>query len=60
MGQERNITSKARTECAKALAYFLKLGWPKSSLDALEELWWQVRDDNGNVRVPDEEKLTHA
>lgn len=37
----------AKQHCAQWLAYCLRIGWPKSSLDALEALWWKYHDDTG-------------
>lgn len=43
-------SKKAIQQCAEWLAYCLKIGWSKSDLDRLEELWWSVRDDDGKLR----------
>lgn len=49
MTDERRPTQKAILEMAKAMEYFLSIGWRKQDLDLLEEMWWTVRDDNGRV-----------
>jgi len=49
-GLERKPTQQALTEMARAMVYFLSIGWRKQDLDMLEKMWWQVRDDNGKVR----------
>lgn len=33
------------------LSYCLHNGWPKSSLDKLEEIWWTYRDGYGNWKA---------
>jgi hypothetical protein len=43
-------TQKAIRECAEWLSYCLRLGWKKSQLDRLEEIWWEFHDDNGKLR----------
>jgi hypothetical protein len=40
---------KAIEACAAWLAYCLKIGWKKSSLDELETLWWTHHDDHGKL-----------
>jgi len=45
-------TEKALREMAYGMSHLLKIGWPKSSLDELERLWWTVRDNRGNVKEP--------
>lgn len=42
-------TSRAIAACAKWLSYCLEIGWPKSALDKLEELWWEYHDDYGRL-----------
>lgn len=44
-------TRKAIKECAQWLAYCLSIGWSKSDLDALEELWWKYHDYQGRLKV---------
>lgn len=46
-------SKKAILKCAEWLAFCLREGWPRSDLDRLEELWWSLRDDNGNLRSAD-------
>lgn len=41
--------------CGNWLAYCLELGFPKSSLDALEALWWKHHDGYGNVLPPSQQ-----
>ena len=28
----------------------LEIGWRKSDIDKLEKIWWQIHDDQGNLR----------
>lgn len=42
-------TIKGIKECAKWLEACLALGFSKSKLDELEELYWQYHDGNGDV-----------
>jgi hypothetical protein len=44
-------SSNAIHACAIWLAECLKLGWAKSDLDYLEQVWWTYHDDNGNLTV---------
>lgn len=37
-------------KCAEWLAYCLEIGYHKSQLDALEKLWMDNHDDNGNFK----------
>jgi hypothetical protein len=43
-------TQKAIIQCAEWLRYCLEIGWPKSDLDALENLWWEYHDDFGRLK----------
>lgn len=45
-----SATRKAILKCAQWLQYCVSIGWPKSDLDALEMMWWQYHDDNGNLK----------
>ena len=45
-----NPTLRALKNCAYWLAQCLKLGWPKSSLDQLEKLWWHYHDEQGKLK----------
>lgn len=42
-------TARAIRGCAEWLHSCLSLGWPKSSLDELEALWWKYHDRYGNL-----------
>ncbi len=42
-------TMRGLRACAAWLAYCVRIGWPKSSLDRLEEIWWQHHDRNGRL-----------
>jgi len=42
-------TRKAIKECAIWLAYCLKIGWPKDTLDGLEKTWWEYHKPNGEL-----------
>lgn len=44
-------TTEAIRKCAEWLSYCLKIGWPRSSLDELQELWWKYHDNNGNLTL---------
>jgi hypothetical protein len=35
--------------CGQIMAEMLRIGWKKEQLDALEILFWSVRDGNGEV-----------
>lgn len=45
----RKPSSKAVRECAEAMKKCLDIGWKKSDLDKLEEIWWSIHDDNGKL-----------
>ena len=51
--REENImpTSRAIKKCAVWLIFCLSIGWKKEQLDALEKLWWEFHDENGNMIV---------
>lgn len=36
-------------KCAEWLRYCLEIGWKKEQLDALEKIWWDFHDGNGNL-----------
>jgi hypothetical protein len=40
---------EAHKSCAQWLQACLKLGWPKSSLDRLQRIWWKFHDVHGNL-----------
>lgn len=42
-------TQPALRACAEWLSICLKLGWPKSSLDMLQDLWWKYHDHTGQL-----------
>nr|WP_298660285.1 hypothetical protein [uncultured Flavobacterium sp.] len=44
-------TNKAVESCTKWLSYCIEIGWDKSQLDALETIWWEHRDNNGNLLI---------
>ncbi len=44
-----NVTRKAQQGCAEWLCSCLRLGWPKPSLDDLENIWWQYHDRTGKL-----------
>lgn len=46
-------TNKSLRECAEWLHTCLTLGWPKSALDKLEQLWWDHHDERGNLITAD-------
>jgi hypothetical protein len=47
---EMSRSGRAIKECAEWLSYCLSIGWPKSSLDRLEALWWEYHDDYGRLK----------
>ena len=44
-------TRHGRRKCAEFLVEMKRLGWKDEDLDQLEQLFWQVRDANGNIAV---------
>lgn len=42
-------TARAIKECAEWLSWCLRNGWPKTTLDDLESLWWKYHDERGNL-----------
>ena len=45
------MRSRAAVEkCAQWLAYCVAIGWAREKLDALESLWWQHHDCNGDMQ----------
>lgn len=36
--------------CAEWLAYCLSIGWRREDLDALERIWWSVRNPDGSLK----------
>jgi hypothetical protein len=42
-------SNNALLACAKWLSYCLAIGWSRSDLDRLEQLWWKYHDDRGNL-----------
>ena len=46
---QRAPTRKALEACSKWLSYCLSIGWEKSTLDRLQEIWWQYHDDQGRL-----------
>lgn len=48
----QNVTTRALVECAQWLSYCIGIGWDKSSLDFLEQLWWDYHDRTGRLRLP--------
>lgn len=43
------VTLKATMACAHWLTYCLSIGWPRSILDRLEQLWWDHHDRYGRL-----------
>lgn len=54
------VTRRAQEQCAKWLAYCLRIGWDREQLDALENLWWQGHDAQGNSKQFDHPALESA
>ena len=44
-----NATRQAIMKCAGFLDECLRIGWKKSSLDFLQNLWWKYHDHEGNL-----------
>ncbi len=44
---ERDPTPQARIACCRWLVTCEDIGWPKSSMKGLENLWWEYHDDDG-------------
>jgi len=52
VGQKRGIMERTIygiKECANWLKYCLDIGYKKEQLTALEKLWWDYHDGNGNL-----------
>ncbi len=49
MGQQP--TRRAVIACAEWLAFCVRIGWSKDSLDALEILWWKYHDWQGQLHA---------
>jgi hypothetical protein len=43
------ITTRAMRGIHAWLHFCLSIGWPRSSLKGLTDLWWQYHDDEGNL-----------
>lgn len=43
-------TQKGEIKCARWLEYCLSIGWDKSQLDKLQEIWNKYHDEHGNLR----------
>ena len=41
----KHRTRKEIEDCARWLSYCIDLGWDKSNLQELEDLWWEYHDD---------------
>lgn len=41
--------TRAIQDCAVWLNYCLSIGYTKEQLDALEKIWWEHHDENGNL-----------
>lgn len=40
---------RAIKACAAWMSHCLSIGWKREHLDALQALWWQWHDDDGNL-----------
>ena len=45
----REPTRKALEDCSRWLSFCLSIGWEKSALDRLQEIWWEYHDDKGRL-----------
>jgi hypothetical protein len=43
-------TVPAIKDCAEWLQSCIHIGWPKSSLDELQALWWKYHDTRRNLK----------
>lgn len=50
-------TPAAIRQCAKWLAFCVRIGWPKTVLDDFERLWWQYHDDRGELYPPGSQRV---
>jgi hypothetical protein len=53
MDETTRRTARAIRACAEWLADCRRHGWGRDSLDALEALWWEHHDDQGNLTRPE-------
>ena len=44
-------TIKAAKDCLDWLKYCLEIGWNKSDIDRLEQLWWLYHTDEGELQL---------
>ena len=44
-------TRQAVKKCGEWLASCLEIGWSKQDLDGLEKIWWEHRDERGNLKA---------
>ena len=53
------ISLRASRKCAEWLIGCRQIGWPRSMLDQLEDLWWKYHDrETGRPISPTKGKLT--
>lgn len=52
--EKQKPTLGALRGCAEWLKACLEMGWQRSDLDFLEELWWKHHDQVGKLRGRDE------
>ena len=45
----RQSSRLALEACASFLVYCLSIGWDKSKLGRLQEIWWEHHDDQGRL-----------
>ena len=45
----KKLTRQGILVCGQIMAEMLRIGWKKEQLDALEIMFWSVRDGNGEV-----------
>lgn len=44
-------TQMAIMKCHEWITYCLRIGWKKEQVDGLEVIFWQHRDENGNLKA---------
>lgn len=50
INRPNDATYRAQELCAEWLVYCLHIGWSRSMLDKLENLWWEHHDRYGELK----------
>lgn len=56
MSEQR--TSQAIKQCFDWLTWCIEHGWHRSTLDDLEQLWWEYHDEDGNLTIGQQAKAS--